>query len=105
MSSVQVEYAHHERSDSDRSLDLQYAPAYYDESLNPNSGWPLQEFLINDSLLPQTDLALHDKHGLQTSDVDAHDSKRQEVGTENEKKKPGRKPITNEPVCHLHTDL
>lgn len=56
---------------------------------------------------------LHEKHSLHTQeDLDLHDSKRHETSSEAEKKKPGRKPITNEPVgtfnktcaAHSHTN-
>ena len=62
--------------------------------------------LFDESLfLPDGVSMLPDKHALLGSDLDAHDSKRQELGENVEKKKPGRKPYTNEPVSHLRSNL
>lgn len=65
--------------------------------------WSPPMFYRDSTTSAQDDITTsHEKHLLQSTDeFDLHDSKRQETGAEAEKKKPGRKPITNEPVCLL----
>ena len=63
----------------------------YDYSLQPTLDQPLIDLLF-----PEGMDNIHEKHQLETEDD--HESKRQERNTETEKKKPGRKPILNEPT-------
>ena len=90
----------YQRTDSDQSLeDPLYNIGLYDQF--DEQDWQQSENLFDDRfmLFPDGSGSLSDKHALLGAELDAHDSKRQEMGNDNEKKKPGRKPITNEPVC------
>lgn len=85
-----------ERSDSDRSsLSYDGAGLYKDEQgLDWNLPAP-----FDDSFLFSTEVStLRDKHPLTSTEQDGHDNKRQELTLDSGKKKPGRKPILNEPV-------
>lgn len=104
MSFFQENYVGFQRSSSNESGENgQIYPGNLLEQY-PIQNWQ-QDPMLDQSLLLPTDFTQYsDKHFLANPGVDEHDSKRQEKHYESEKKKPGRKPILNEPVNSMSKD-
>lgn len=97
MSTFEQDSLRYQRTNSDQSnaSDLSYAGVLLE---HPSGQEWQQDPLLQALFLPDDFVQYSDKHVLLNTEIDEHDSKRQEKTHEPEKKKPGRKPILNEPV-------
>lgn len=97
MSASQHDITRYQRTNSDQSSSSNMSQSGV--HLEQYDGQDRQNDQFAQSLaLPDQFLQYSDKHGLINTELDQHDSKRQEKHHDSEKKKPGRKPILNEPV-------